>query len=264
MISKSISRSSNALGAGLAVLATALLIGAFGGTASAGADSLSWYQCGAWGGLGVYEDANCSKKGASNSYSWLRPSSTPFTTSNTLSGIQQPYIIKYTQAGIAFEVECDEAQGSGTLVNTETQANIEKYNLTLSDCWVTKPGGAIGCLVSSEAGSADHKIIFNSLKASSPKSPEALNPNVKFAPSEGVPLATFLYEGCSHGGTSKLVGSFLAKMHNDASLLGTTAEEMLASGTLKLNSVVGPKVGITSVKAISSESGKPVKLDTVP
>lgn len=218
-------------------------------------ERLSWYKCAAGVGPGVYEDANCSKKGASNSYSWFRPASMPATTTNTELG---SYTLGYTlPSEFAFTYTCTKAQGTGTLVNNEGSAAVSNYQLTLSNCVVS--GGA-GCKLQGE------KLVFNTLKASSPKSPEKLTPKLKFEPStEGATVATYQLEGCTYewfNGQYLITGSFPAQVNNEKSFMSTSWLE--SKETLK---VIGKSSTMPArfegASKIASEEA-PVKLDVAP
>jgi hypothetical protein len=219
--------------------------------------SLSWYACGKWGEPGVFEDASCTKSGASNPYSWLRPSSTSFTSSNTRAGGEiSPYVIMWSSSGVEFKIECATGSGSGTLSNSETQAKVEGYALTLSGCYERAPGSC------SLKGTT---LTFNTLKASSPKeSASVLKPELLFEPSAGTELAPFTITGCGSGGNFKFIGSFPATMYNEGSFIGTTWGQVNASGLMRFQTATGPAVGMETVNRVLSEGTNPVKLDIAP
>jgi hypothetical protein len=86
--------------------------------------------------------------------------------------------------------------GEGTLVNAESRAEIEDYKPTLSNCAMQVPQ----CVI------PNGKIAFNALKATSPQSPETLNPELKFVPKEGTIFTTFELKECEFLAPTKSSG----------------------------------------------------------
>lgn len=242
---------------------------AIGGTTATSAETGSvigdpnWYVCGKWGEPGVYENSSCTKKGASNPYSWLRATSTPFTSSNILEkGEGRIFSFNWTTGGVAFEIVCTGASGEGTLSNTESQANIGGLKLTLSGCWYTGAPLGMGCQISSNGGAADYKMVFNTLKGSSQGESTT---EVHFEPEGGGgTLLEFWVKNCEIAGSYRFTGWFPALFHNEGSFVETTSAEVKVSGGMKFMSSTGPVAGITSANRVLSEGEKPVKLDVTP
>lgn len=222
---------------------------------------LSWYSCGKWGGEG-YEDSACTKKGGSNPYSWLRPTAaTPFTSTNILkSGAGSVHILKWTPAGLTVEIQCAKVQGSGSLVNHETNAAVEGYKPTYSQCTVPRPAGA-GCRIDN-----GETLQFNSLSATSPESPAALNPEVKVVASSGNTMLTFSLYNCQ-GSVSflnhewSLEGYYMAQVNSGGALTANYTKIREAESLLFNKSIV---VGLAGEDVLTAEGGLPVKLATTP
>lgn len=224
---------------------------------SAVTPSLSWFECGAWGGTGVFEDASCSKKGASNPYSWLRPSgnSTSFTAAIG-EGAGETYKFYTTIAGSAVEFQCTSGQGAGTLTNTGSRAEIEGFNLTLNYCAVVKPAGK-GCEIEG------NKLVFNTLSGYSPESPAKLNPELRIEPKVGGNLTEFHIAHCVEpmsflNGYHTFTGYFVTQVQSKSSTMYTSPLEwnLYMDGAFPTRLASG-----TALKA----GGKyPVKLDTTP
>ena len=172
--------------------------------------SLSWYVCGE-SASGVYSESYCINKGGSNAYAWLRPSTAPFTATN-VEGEKGKYTnISWIWGGIDFNIECTQGSGGGTLSNGEAQANIKEFKVSLSGCSLKAP--ATVCEIASTNGAtADHKMVFHTLEASSPtESATEIKRELKFVPESGVPLVevTFLGAGCPwSGNTYSFTGYF--------------------------------------------------------
>lgn len=226
-------------------------------------ERLSWHTCifSGWAS-GVYEDSNCSKKGASNPYKWYRPNSTGASTTNTVKGEIYPYYLNYTTSGgIHFEIYCKNVEGTGTFKNYEEYAGLDNYNSTASQCQVLKP--VMGCKLSEE------KMVFNTLTARSPESPAELKKELNFEPSSPTPVATFWLEKCSISGFNiqyNLNGSFRTEVQNEGSymtILGEASKETLnvstAGGTVLSTARLDGASTLTGVI-----TGGPVKLDTGP
>jgi hypothetical protein len=212
------------------------------------------------GGAGVYEDVDCTEEGAGG-YSWLRPTSTPFTsTAVHQNGEENGYaLIKWTSASIVYEIHCNGASGEGTLANTASQAKIEGYELTLSNCTME-----YGCEVSSDPeSSGDEKMIFNPLKASSPtESSQKLEPELKFEPEQGEELVAFSIGGCPVSGNYFLSGSIPALFDNEEGYIGMNYQDVKDSESMKLNGTIA--AGMTGQHRVLSEGEDTVKLDIVP
>lgn len=179
---------------------------------------------------------------------WLRPASTSFTATEFA-----PTVIRYTWGGVLYEISCSGGSGSGTLANTETQANVEGFNLTLTGCHLTLP---VSCNIKGE------KLVFNTLKASSPaESSSELKHGLTFVPQSGSVLVEFAYTGCGIEGSHYFSGYFPAQFSNEGSRLVTSYSEVIGSGGMRLQGITGPPVGMTSASTVLSEGSKAVKLD---
>lgn len=210
---------------------------------------LSFFQCGKWGGTSYYDNASCSHTGETNSYSWLRPASASFVTE-----AESKFVLDYTAMGTHFEIECNPAQGEGTLTNAATRAEVSGYQLTFSGCYLKAP---TYCTINGSG-----TIKFKPLSATSPAAPEALQAKLKFVPQEGTTFAEFEYGSCALAGYHKIVGSWPATVDNATSRLISTSAE--SKSTLRLDSASGPEMGAQYTGKIVSEGGLPVKLDIAP
>jgi hypothetical protein len=170
--------------------------------------ALQWYRCGPMDSeSAVYEDANCTVKGALKFYSWL-----PANTGTVVTAGTSPYRLTYNMEGVSFEYNCEGSQGSGQLAANPARAEIQEYKPTLESCTVAKPAGK-GCEISGG------KITFNSLKGKSPESPETLNPELKVESSSGTALASYELVKCTtewFNGAYSLVGWFPGQIENSS------------------------------------------------
>ncbi len=217
-------------------------------------ERLSWYSCNKATGAGVYEDANCTKKGSSNSYEWVRPIYAPLTTTAT-----EVVRITYTIWGTQFKLNCSKGSGGGTLANGEAGAAVEAFKASYESCYFS--GGLEGCAVSGS------KLAFGSLKGESAKYPSLLNHEVKFQPSEAHgALLSFNVEGCASvpllNGEYVVTGYLPAQVANGQSLWTTSKSESEEHMSVAVHGVSAP-FGFEARTLISSE-GKSLKLDVAP
>jgi len=216
--------------------------------------NFNWYACGEWGEPGVYEDADCTTKGASNPFSWSQLTSMPFTSSNNVEATT----IGWNWAGVYLEILCTGGSGEGTLANTASQADVEEFDLTLTECWFT--AGWIGCQISSGGGSAT--LAFNSLKA---KSVLSTKPQLNFEPEAGITLVEFTVKNCAFAGNYKFTGWFPALFHNDdysgGGVIRTDSAEIKASEGMKFQTSI--LAGMESAHQVLGEGSLPIKLGAI-
>ena len=206
-----------------------------------------WYVCGEWGGTGVYEDASCSKKGATNPYSWLQPASSSVTASS-----EALVNIGWTSGGIWYEINCTEVSGAGTLANSGGSSSVKGLDLNFGNCWFSKPGG-MECNIKS--GGKSHYLDFRPMSAT--VKTNTTRPELSFVPETGTIFSEFELTGCALLGTYTFTGQFPATFDNADSSVLTTQSEVKASEGMKFQK--GPIAGIES-RIELREGSKPVKL----
>jgi hypothetical protein len=227
--------------------------------------SLSWYKCTTGGGgLAVYEDAKCSKKGTSNSYLWYRLGSIETSTTNVVNGESQVYRLKWTVQSLEQPVEltCTKAEGFASLASTEEYAKLTWYELVMNSCSVVETGpGLKGCKIKGS------KLVFNSLTGKSPESPEKLTPEIRLEGPPASVLTSFQLEGCSFewfNGEYTVTGWFPAQINNSTSVMSSSNEESREHLNVNYKGISN-KFGIEGASAIATLGGKePVKLDVAP
>ncbi len=218
-------------------------------------ESLNWYRCtDHLIGAGTYEDANCSKVGTNNQYSWLPINEREIVTGSGESGY---YTLHFVVGGVGVQLNCGDFEGSGMISDTEARAEVNALSGVLKACTVSTPAG-MGCQVSGA------EVPFNTLKGVSPQSPQTLEKKLTIEPSSGTVLATFEIVGCSFtyfNDKYSLKGSFPAKIENSKMYTYTTENVNVTKGIYTYKTTLQ---GESSIQTPAESDIEILKLDVSP
>ncbi|HET7445572.1 MAG TPA: hypothetical protein VFJ57_13040 [Solirubrobacterales bacterium] len=246
---------------GVAVLCT-LALSAFT-AAGASAKGTTGFTCVKDSG-GDVVGAHCLSSGGGEKYKHVeiepgKQTTIAATNENTAEGTTAAKVtsIKSTVAGVATEIQCTSASGTGTFENKTTGEEMYLHSLgqlNFTGCTITLPSGK-GCKLKSEA------VTTNQLTSTSAGQGDA----VTISPAEGSVFAEFTIEGCSNPSMNiscAITGN--VKAFGPGATLTTTDAE--TTSTLKL---VGQKAGLESSLTIKAhakegETTNPISVTTVP
>ena len=157
-----------------------------------GASANTAFECSASAPTKTFSDAHCKASGGSAFGHIAIPVNTPkaITLTNiTTEGKRSTAKLKSVQSGVTLELQATEVEGTGTMENKESGAEMwaeGSGKITFKGVTVTAPAGK-GCKVPGE--------IVETVNLSG--TTKGLTNQLKFAPASGSTFATFTIEGCS-------------------------------------------------------------------
>ena len=194
-------------------------------------------------------------------------------SNETTGGVREPWGFKVTIAGVPLALGAGAINGIGSLENKVAASGEHDVSGTdmfpVEEVSATEGAGckpfAFGNGTGSGGVGEPGVVILNVLTATT----EGQGDAVKLSPASGEALASFTIQSCSNtalNGTYTVVGS--VKCIPNGATCKFTEAEVTAAGTLRLNSAVGPKVGISGTltfkgRANSKEAYTPLSPTTV-
>ncbi len=202
------------------------------------------------GGTAGFKDAHCKEAVSTNAeYEHVaipESTTTRFLSNNITTGTTRSIIrLHSVQAGIAFEISANIAEGQGWLTNAKDVSG-EHYahgegTVTFSEVFVTKPAGK-GCEVFTDNEKGEEEGVATVMTRQLKGTTKGQGHRVKIEPAVGNTLATFWITHCSVvalNGTYEVTGT-LTGTPEGATLVFNGAD-VTAQGTLKVR---GQKAGL--------------------
>lgn len=146
--------------------------------------------------------------------SWEKVNSKSFTSTNSLAkGTKERFWLNLNYQGLVLEIACDTAEGTGNITSGASQANVEGYKLTVSECVMENL---------SPCHLASTTLSFASMGANSTTTAASFSPTLTFYPTvAGSYLLEFRVAGCSGlEGDYELGGSLPATVQNEPAVGG--------------------------------------------